>query len=368
MKMYYIASGSIESYGMGVSQKIISQIDFFKDYLAIDVNFVSLLNSASRFKKIVGKIIPFFSVYNIDFINNVEEKSVVYMRHIPLDYTLIKMLEKLKRKKCLILLEIPTYPYDCEKKRISSKINLLYDRVFRNKLKRYVDRIVTYSQDEFIYDIKTIKISNAVNIDDGFRIKKSSFDDSIEIMAVAYFAFWHGYDRFINGLASYYKNGGERNIIFNLVGPNNAELKKYKDIVKREGLAEHVLFEGIKMGDELNKIYNRCKLGIDSLGRHRSGVYYNSTLKGKEYLLKGLPIVSGVKTELDDTMFKYYLRVPADDSSINISEIVDFYDKIYAEKDAFEIKKYIRNYAIENFSYEAVYKKIANYITAELCR
>jgi hypothetical protein len=49
----------------------------------------------------------------------------------------------------------------------------------------------------------------------------------------------------------------------------------------------------------LNDIYNISDIAIDSLGRHRSNVMYNSTLKGKEYCAKGLPIVSGVKTEFD---------------------------------------------------------------------
>lgn len=42
------------------------------------------------------------------------------------------------------------------------------------------------------------------------------------------------------------------------------------------------------------------------MGRHRSGVSFNSSLKGKEYCAKGLIIVSGVKTELDlDGEFLY---------------------------------------------------------------
>ncbi|MFK5655764.1 hypothetical protein ACIA4K_04025 [Lactobacillus delbrueckii subsp. bulgaricus] len=56
---------------------------------------------------------------------------------------------------------------------------------------------------------------------------------------------------------------------------------------------------GKKEKEELDYYYNICDIGIDSMGRHRSNVYYNSSLKGKEYLAKGLPIVLGVTTELD---------------------------------------------------------------------
>ena len=43
-------------------------------------------------------------------------------------------------------------------------------------------------------------------------------DGTIVLLAVATLAKWHGYERVIKGLYNYYADGGERNIIFNIVG------------------------------------------------------------------------------------------------------------------------------------------------------
>lgn len=56
--------------------------------------------------------------------------------------------------------EIPTYPYDMEHKGISSIFVLFIDKIYRKKLHKYVDRIVTLTDDEKIFNCKTLKITN----------------------------------------------------------------------------------------------------------------------------------------------------------------------------------------------------------------
>ena len=161
----------------------------------------------------------------------------------------------------------------------------------------------------------------------------------------------------------YYKKGGKRKINLHLVGDSEV-LNEYREKVSCYKLNDNVIFYGKKYGEELDKIYDTCDLALDALGRHRSGVYYNSSLKGKEYCAKGLPIISGVKTELDyNKEYSYYLRVDADESDIDMLDIIEFYDKIYnSNKTRKDIINFIRSYSEEYFDFKNGFNPIINYI------
>ena len=145
------------------------------------------------------------------------------------------------------------------------------------------------------------------------------------------------------------------------------ELDYYKRLTKELNLEDYVYMYGNKIGKELDEVYDICDIGLDALARHRSGIYYNSSLKGKEYAAKGIPIISGVETELDSKYdFRFYMRVPADDSELNIYDIIDFYKKIYqTEKDIIEINKEIRKFARNNFDIQKCMKPVVEYIQLE---
>ena len=71
---------------------------------------------------------------------------------------MLKFFKKVKQKGVIKYIEIPTYPYDEEgKESIKGRVVHFIDVHYRKKLHHYVDRIVTYSKDNFIFNIKTIK-------------------------------------------------------------------------------------------------------------------------------------------------------------------------------------------------------------------
>ena len=192
--------------------------------------------------------------------------------------------------------KIPTYPFKNEYKGIKSILGFI-GMYYLKHLHKYIDYIVTYSKDKEIYRIPTIITSNGVDLEK-IKPKKESRSKDINMIAVANFSMWHGYDRIIEGLNNYYKNDCKDNVYLYLVG-SGEYLKVYQSLIKKYNLEKYVFVLGAKSGYELDFVYNKCNIAIDACGRHRSGVYYNSSLKGKEYCAKGLPIVSGVETELD---------------------------------------------------------------------
>lgn len=281
----------------------------------------------------------------------------IYIRKPSLTIEFYKILREIKKlyPKVFIIMEIPTYPFHSEYSGIS-KLNALKSMHCEGKLKKVVDRIVTYSDDDEIWKIPTIKMSNCVAYDEiPPRSKKYKLQKkTIRLTCVANFMYWHGLDRLINGMKRY---NGEYKIILNVVGSGREidNLKKMAD-----GM-DNVAFHGPKTGEELTKIFDETDIAVDALGRHRSGVYYNSSLKGKEYVARGIPVISAVRTELDDMKdFPYYLRLPADESLIDIELVIDFYNEVYSGGSTDVITRKVRGCTEKYFDYGFGFKKRIN--------
>ena len=115
------------------------------------------------------------------------------------------------------------------------------------------------------------------------------------------------------------------NLIPNITVRENIEIPMYTQKLSSSKMKERAL----KLLEDVG-LYDKADIALDCMGRHRVGVYYNSSLKGKEYCAYGVPIISGVETELDQRKeFQYYLRVPADDTILDMDDIVNYYHKCY---------------------------------------
>ena len=153
-------------------------------------------------------------------------------------------------------------------------------------------------------------------------------------------------------LKCYYVKGGTRNIRIHLVG-YGPETRKYTRLVNKLSLNDRVIFHGIKTGAELEKIYLSCDIGISGLASYKQHVDKSSSLKVREYLTHGLPIISGCREDVFDTCRdnEYYLEFPNDDSDIDMQIILDYYDKLI-EKYGQEKKCLSR--AIQSFALDHV--------------
>lgn len=351
----YICSGiDFDSKSSGITNKIKKQIKVLQTIGKVDL--ICINNNLKRKVDKIKFILPFFySSYEKRMIGIKSSKEInwnqicyVYIRRITFCKGFIDMLRDIKKNNpnILILMEIPTYPLNGEYRGMK-KIMRYFNNYYTKKMYKYVDYIITYSKDNKIWGIKTVQISNAIDFEE---ITEKIFyqSKSLNLIAVAKFNFWHGYDRVIKGLKEYYQNNKRNLSVFLYLVGDGKVLSKYKKLVREYHLEEYVIFTGPKYGVELDELYNKCQIALDAMGRHRSKVYYNSSLKGKEYGAKGMPIISGVKTEIDFyPNFEYYYRVPANDASIDIEKIIDFYNKINI-RPAEEIIKEIRSFNRKN--------------------
>ena len=286
-----------------------------------------------------------------------EDTNYIYIRKPSLTKKFYITLKKIKERypRIIIIMEIPTYPFHSEYRGIS-KIMAIKSINCERKLYKVVDYIATYSDDKKIWGIKTINLSNCV---DYSVIKPRSdkykpIDKTIRLTCVANFTYWHGIDRLIKGIKEYC---GNYNIVLNLVG-GGEEIKNLKELSRNDS---RIIFHGPKTGKELDELFDKTDIAVDALGRHRSGVYYNSSLKGKEYSARGIPIISAVRTELDSFKdYDYYYKYPSNEESININHLIKYYEKIYSNSQSQKISSIIRNRTKEVFDYKNGYEQIIN--------
>ena len=249
---------------------------------------------------------------------------------------LIRFFKKLRKLGVRCVTEIPTYPYDNEFKTFPFKVRmgLKIDQMFRCQLAQQMDAMVTFSDAETIFGQRTIRISNGVDFDSIPIHQYQPKDDAIHLIGVAEVHIWHGYDRLIKGLGFYYQNTpNPRQVYFHIVGgvhdhdmyTGTAYYPSFQSMIEQYGIKDKIVFHGQLFGRELDDVFSQCCFAVGSLARHRSGITVIKTLKNREYASRGIPFVYS-EQDSDFDHQPYVLKAAADESPVNVSEILDFID------------------------------------------
>ena len=252
---------------------------------------------------------------------------------------LIRFFKKLRQAGIHAVTEIPTYPYDAEFVGFSrmTRLNLKVDQTFRNALYKQMDAVVTFSDAKEIFGQRTINISNGVDFDSIPLHEPLPMNHELHLIGVAEVHYWHGFDRLIAGLGEYYSqqltaNSQQPNIIFHIVGGvgpsemyDSVHAPGFHELIEKYGIQDKVIFHGQLFGQALDDIFNQCQFAIGSLARHRSDITNIKTLKNREYATRGIPFIYS-EQDSDFDYQPYVLKAPADESPINIQQIIDFLD------------------------------------------
>lgn len=275
---------------------------------------------------------------------------------------LIRFFRKLNQLGIKCVTEIPTYPYDQEFALFSRKqrYELKIDQLFRNRLAKEMAGIVTFSDAELIFGQRTIRISNGVDLDSiPLHNYQAPTDGSIHLIGVAEVHIWHAFDRLVAGIGEYYRTTEKpREVFFHIVGgvhPN----ERYKAnrfhpglqaIIDKYFIQDNIIFHGQLFGEQLDRVFNQCSFAIGSLGRHRSGITVIKTLKNREYASRGIPFIYS-EQDSDFDSLPYILKAPADESPIDIKQIIDFVDNHQFKPE--DIRK-----TVEHLSWKNQMKKV----------
>lgn len=276
---------------------------------------------------------------------------IYFRRGTIIDVRFLRFFKRIKKTnpKCVIFMEIPTYPYDNESNySIARRGALLIDRICRRYIHKYIDRLVVVNYHKAtLWNIKTINLINGIDVD---AIKPKSFLNSgdvssVRICCVARFSPWHGYERLIKGLKEYYKQQPLKAVYISMIGSGN-EAEFYKKLVEELELTEYVEFKGQMVGEELDLEYDKADIGCCSLGRYKSGLEMTSELKSRELMAKGLPMICGCKIDvLEETEYPFKIMVPNDNSNINIHKVIKAYEEMILLYGKENMSRNIREYA-----------------------
>ena len=200
-----------------------------------------------------------------------------------------------------------------------------------------------------------ITIGNGINADE-IKVRKPPklASDEVRLLCVASFSSWHGIDRLLNGLAVY---RGNVKICLYIAG-DGKEILNLKMIAKNLGIEEKIIFLGFLSGKSLDEMFDLCHIAVGSLGIHRKGLTQTSELKIREYAARGMPFFCSANDADFPEDYPYFLKVPSDNSPINLAEIIHFAEFIYLNPDH---HLNMRAYAEKNLDWSIKMKRLKEF-------
>ncbi|MDE6847615.1 MAG: glycosyltransferase [Lachnospiraceae bacterium] len=365
LKGYYIHFNARDT--LGVSNKIDMQLKEMRKYSIVEEIDIRLATK-SLIRNITG-VLPFGSLAwdYAEAYQKVEKPDYIYIRKINGDRKLYLFLKHIRRDfpNCKILIEIHTYPYYQNMlKSVSGIVFLIKDYINYRKIAKLIDRIVTFSDDQEIFHVPTIQTINGIDVQSVCPVEKLREKDSKEIsmIAVAMMGKYHGYERIFNGLKEYYEHGGSHDFQFHIVGEGSVK-NEYMKLVKELGIEKHVVFWGVKMGEDLHEIYCKADLAISTLAWYKVGIKRSSALKVREYLAKGLPVVTGCREDaFDGSDTQYYCQFPNDSSNIDMLKVEKFYHQIYDGVERSQVISDVRKFAMKHVDIQVAMKPVMDFL------
>lgn len=370
-KILYLAKVDFqEKNNIGVRNKVEGQIKALES-LGYEVDIISIFNqdiifnyktvikTYSSITKIVDKALMNFRFYKV--INEKIDASIynaVYIRYPTMSQPyLLRFLKKLSKSDSAILFEIPTYPYKQElESSIPKRIIYFIDKIYTPYLKRYLKFIITnYDQSE-IYNIPAIRMGNGIHIDNNVKFKIGhSSSKTLSLISVSSLINWHGHDRIIKGLSNYYNTGPQKEIRLNIIGEGE-EMDNLMALTKKLNLNTKIKFHGFKKGEELEQIYKECQVGIGTLGIHRKGINTDNSLKTREYMSRGLPVIMAARDFDIPENYPFVINCNPTDDPIDFHKILSFYENLVTEFPDYQ--NTIFNFAKDNLTWKSKMKHV----------
>ncbi len=284
----------------------------------------------------------------------------VYMRYSCTNKWFVDLLKYQQIHGIKTVLEITTYPYDVE---AAEGINKLENACYNKEINQYIERIATYSSHKEIWGLSCFKLLNGLNIDDNPISKKERKEKSIVMIAACTMQYWHGYERLLDGLYKYIKDGGEYDFKIKLIGTGPEE-KYYKELVQKYHLQSQIEFLGrveTSEKERLNEQYNLSDIAVGSLGMYKADISEGSPIKGAEYCARGIPFICGYRDLRFPPDWEFILNVPNNSEPIDMNQVIAFYEKVTSKE---HYKESMRDYAIKYLTWDKIMEPVVEYLKA----
>ncbi|MEG0742897.1 MAG: glycosyltransferase [Clostridia bacterium] len=291
--------------------------------------------------------------------------DVLYLRYMPTFGAALCAIRAFKAQGGRLVIEYPTYPIAQENNRF----------FFRRQVFRYADHVLAKINP--LVDLYaligdpcggTLNGRPAVNIVNGVDAEAlpphlPNESPTIRLLALASMSGWHGYDRILRSLAEY---RGDADVRLEMVGSDgDGSMEKWRALTQELFLQERVTFHGSLYGDALNDQIAQCDVGVGSLGMYRYGLTRATTLKLREFMARGLPFISAVDDPTLPDAPDWILRVPNDDTPIDMAQVVAFARRAKALP---ELPQRMRAYAQAHMSWEGTLHRVLEQLNASNVR
>jgi glycosyltransferase involved in cell wall biosynthesis len=392
MKILYVAGGL--AILPGVRKKVVAQVKAFKEnncepFLFL-YDFSGVREVSRTYSFLVGEGISQYKTFSpqktrgivntfmrrkrlfYEVLRCVEESAcdVVFFRYPMGDPFFCSFLDKVKKPvvtehQCKELIEIS----------LSGK-GIIYwsERLFRGAIRKKLSGMVGVTQEITDYQLalagvslhrdKGITIGNGVDVQSlPLRcIPKGLEEDSeLHLLFVAHVSLWHGVDRLIRGLAGFCAGdvgcSGHKKIVLHIVGQGSA-VPELETLVKKHGLEKRVFFHGPLYGPDLDAMFDRCHIGVGSLGVHRKGLRETSELKAREYCARGIPFITAFGDPDFDETFPYIKKFPVSEKAIDMLEVRSFAERVLQDP---EHPQKMREYAEKTLNWTPKMKKLVSF-------
>ncbi len=382
MKLIYLCR-FFNPQSTGVNKKIAAQVEHLANH-GVDSIIYSI--SASDSQQYIGKNIKQVRIpsterpsgligkirreYQFDLafkdiisalISTLKAQDIIYFR-IP--YPSLHLSRILRQPRlCKIIVEYQTIE-PLEHRLAGEYWCLLIDFLFGNDIRKYTDGIVGVTDEITQYEVSRSGDCKKphVTIGNGFDVASvparqppAYTGDDLHLLCVANVSRWHGLDRLLHGLATY---NGTPKVILHIAG-DGAELPHLQKLAGDLGISDRVVFHGFTTGKALDALFDQCHIAVGSLGIHRIGLKEASILKAREYCARGIPFIYGISDPDFPADFPYILHLPADESPIDIKQVLAFAKKVCADPDH---PQKMHRYAEEHLDWSVKMKKLKAFL------
>ncbi len=295
------------------------------------------------------------------YLKKSKDEYMIYYRSGPCFRALYKMAKIAHEKGIKFVCELPSYYGDGKGEKQLSVFRTLYTIIWeywQKKMDKYITlyALIGAKNESGVYRGRpSVDISNAIDIDN-IPLREPESDNKIHILALGTMTEYQGFDRLIKA-AEQYK--GQLDYTIHFVGGNaGGYLEKWKELASDLGVEKTCIFHGPLYGADLNLMFNKCDIGVSSLGAYRIGMKSLSSLKLLEYTARGLPFVYSADDDLIDNQKqceKFAYKISNNDSIPDMDKILQF--ALSTKKDI-ELPVIEREYAKEKMQWSEQFGKM----------
>ena len=113
----------------------------------------------------------------------------------------------------------------------------------------------------------------------------------------------------------------------------------------------------------MTEIFQTADIGMDCFGSYKRNVSVSSSLKTREYLARGLPVISGCRQDIfEQSPCAWHLEFPNDSTPVDIQKVFDFYDSLFRGREKKAVFSEIRKYAERNAAMEKTLAPVIQYL------